>query len=79
MTIPDIVKEHVLKTCGRMPETQKEIDDYLDLINHAKEYETSMILTKAIGKRSMKKWGLKTPEEVKVDGKKIFKEDEKLK
>ena len=34
MNIPDIVKQHVLKTQGRMPENQQEIDDFLDLINH---------------------------------------------
>lgn len=31
LTIPGIVKQYVLKTCGRMPETQKEIADYLGI------------------------------------------------
>jgi hypothetical protein len=72
MTIPDIVKEHVLKNCGRMPETQQEVDEYLDLINHAKKYEESLILTQKLGKRAMKKWGLKKPDQVKEEGKKLF-------
>lgn len=51
-----------------MPETDKEIDEYLDLINHAKEYADAVNMQWHIGKRSMKKWGLKTPEEIKKQG-----------
>lgn len=66
--IPEIVKEHVLKTQGRMPETNKEIDDYLDLINHAKEYSQAFEMQHLIGKRMMKKLGFKTCEEIKREG-----------
>lgn len=72
-TIPEIVKEFVLKTRGRMPETDEEIDEYLDLINHGEEYKKALILQDALGKRAMKKWGIKTPEEVKKEGLKLFK------
>lgn len=51
-----------------MPQTDKEIDDYLDLINHAKEYATATTLKSLLGVKAMKKWGLKTPEEIKKDG-----------
>lgn len=63
--IPEIVKEHVLKTCGRMPETDDEIDDYLDLINYAKEYAEAFDVQQLIGKKMMKQFGLKTCEEIK--------------
>lgn len=71
-TIPEIVKEYVLETCGRMPESDKEIDEYLDLINHAKKYETAYILEKTISKKFLKKIGIKTTDEIKEDGKKLF-------
>jgi len=64
--IPDIVKEFVLKTQGRMPETNEEMDEYLDLINHAKEYETAVAMKSLLGVKAMKKWGLETPEEIKA-------------
>ena len=67
ISIPEIVKQYVLDNCGRMPETQKEIDQYLDLINHAKEYADSLVISKAVGKRFMKKLGIKTPEQIKKD------------
>lgn len=64
--IPEIVKEYVLKTCGRMPETDQEIDQYLDLINHAKEYAKAVEIEQLVGKRFMKKFGIKTPDEIKL-------------
>lgn len=69
--IPEIVKEYVLKTCGRMPQTDKEIDDYLDLINHGEDYKKALIMEKALGKKAMKKWGLKTPAEIIKEGLKL--------
>lgn len=66
-TIPQIVKEHVLKNCGRMPETDEEIDQYLDLINHAKKYAEAVSVESLIGKQMMKKLGFKTPEEIKKE------------
>lgn len=63
--VPEIVKEFVLQTQGRMPETDQEIDDYLDLINHAKEYQTSFALEQTISKKLMKKLGFKTTDEIK--------------
>lgn len=65
--IPEIVKEHVLKNCGRMPETDKEIDEYLDLINHAKKYAEAVAIKNLIGERFMKKLGFKTPKEIKEE------------
>lgn len=70
--IPEIVKDFVLETCGRMPETDKEIDDYLDLINHAKEFETAFILEQKISKKFLKKLGVKTTDEIKKEGKTMF-------
>lgn len=70
--IPDIVKEHVLKNCGRMPETEQEVNDYLDLINHAKEYEKAIILEKKFSKKFMRRLGIKTSAEVKEEGEKLF-------
>jgi hypothetical protein len=70
--IPQIVKEYVLKNCGRMPETQQEVDQYLDLINHGKKYAESFVMQGLIGKRYMKKLGFQTPEEIKKEGKVIF-------
>lgn len=64
--IPEIVKEFVLEKCGRMPQTDKEIDDYLDLINHAKEYQTAFILEQKFSKAFLKKLGFKTTEEIKT-------------
>jgi hypothetical protein len=72
MNIPDIVKIHVLKHNGRMPETQEEVDGYLDLISHAKEYEKSLLLSSKLSKGFMKKFGFKTPDEVKKEGKQLF-------
>lgn len=65
--IPEIVKEFILKKYGRMPETDEEIDHYLDLINHGEEYKKALILKNALGAKAMKKWGLKTPEEIKTE------------
>jgi hypothetical protein len=65
--IPEIVKEHVLKTCGRMPESEKEVNDYLDLINHTKEYSEAYKIELAIGKKAMKKLGFKTCDEIKKE------------
>lgn len=67
-SIPEIVKEYVLKTCGRMPETDKEIDDYLDLINHAKEYKEAFEMEQLISKGMMKRLGFKTTDEIKKIG-----------
>jgi len=64
--IPEIVKDHVLKNNGRMPETEDEIDEYLDLINHANEYAEAWKLEQLIGARMMKKLGYKTPMEIKL-------------
>lgn len=72
MNIPDIVKQHVLKHCKRMPETQEEVDQYLDLINHLKEYETAVILNNALGKKFLNRFGIDTPNDVKANGKKLF-------
>lgn len=63
--IPEIVKEYVIKTCGRMPETDKEMDEYLDLINHAKEYQTAFILEQKVSKGLLKKLGIKTTDQIK--------------
>lgn len=63
--IPEIVKEHVLKTQGRMPETEQEINDYLDLINHSKEYADAFEMEQLISKKMMKKLGFKTIDELK--------------
>jgi len=63
--IPEIVQEFVLKTQGRMPETNKEIDEYLDLINHAKEYATAFQIQQIMSKRMMKRLGFKTCDEIK--------------
>ncbi len=63
--IPDIVKEFVLEQCGRMPETDKEIDDYLDLINLSKEYVKALEMEQLISKRMMRKLGFKTTDEIK--------------
>lgn len=65
MTIPDIVKEYVLKHCKRMPETQAEIDDYLDLINHGKKYQTALMLEQKVSKKFLKKLGFQTSDEIK--------------
>lgn len=65
--IPEIVKEYVLKTCGRMPQTDKEVDEYLDLINHAKEYQTALILEQKVSKKFLKKLGFKTTDEIKLN------------
>lgn len=74
MTIPEIVKEYVLKNCKRMPETKEEVDEYLDLINHAKEYEKALyIKATGLSKKMIKKLGFKTPEEVKAEGSRLFK------
>ena len=70
--IPQIVKEHVLKYCKRMPETQQEVDEYLDLINHGKKYAESIAIQNLLGKRYMKKLGFKTPDEIKKEGKLLF-------
>lgn len=59
-----------------MPETQQEVDEYLDLINHARDYENAVILSKKLSKGFMKKWGIKTPEEVKKEGEKLFNRGE---
>ena len=65
--IPEIVKEFVIDTCGRMPETDKEIDEYLDLINHAKEYQAALILEKKFSKKFLKKFGIKSTDEIKAN------------
>lgn len=70
--IPGIVKEYVLKNCKRMPESQKEIDEYLDLINHAKEYETALILQNKFSKKFLERLGVKTPDQIKEEGKILF-------
>lgn len=72
MNIPDIVKEYVLKNCGRMPETQSEVDEYLDLINLMKEYETAAILEQKFSKKFLSKFGVKTTEQVKKEGQILF-------
>ena len=68
MNIPEIVKQHVLKTRGRMPETQKEIDEYLDLINHAKKYAEAFKMEQYMTKGFMKIIGLKTTDEIRNKG-----------
>lgn len=68
MNIPEIVKQYVIKTQGRMPETQQEIDDYLDLINHAKKYSEAFKMEQYMSKRFMKKFGIKTTNEIRKEG-----------
>lgn len=70
--IPEIVKAHVLRNCGRLPETQEEIDEYLDLINNAKEYETAIILESKFSKKYLKKMGIKSSVQIKEEGEKLF-------
>ncbi len=65
MNIPEIVKQHVLKYNNRMPESQEEIDEYLDLINHAKEYAQSLVISGLLSKSMLKKLCFKTPEQIK--------------
>jgi hypothetical protein len=65
MNIPEIVKQHVIETQGRMHETQQEIDDYLDLINHAKEYAEAFEMQQYLSKQCMKKFGFKTTDEIR--------------
>lgn len=72
MDIPEIVKQHVLKHNKRMPETQHEIDEYLDLINHAKEFAGALAVEKVLSKSMMIKLGFKTSEEVKKEGQNKF-------
>lgn len=67
LSIPEIVKQYVLDTCGRMPETEKEVNGYLDLINHAKEYQTSFVIERTISKKFMKRLGFRTTGEIKKD------------
>lgn len=70
----DIVKEHILKHTGRIPETEQEINQYLDIINHAKEYQKALILQDTIGVPMMKKLGIKTPKQIIEEGKKMFQQ-----
>jgi len=72
MNIPDIVKQHVLKNCKRMPETEREVNEYLDLINQMKKYEQSLILESCLSKRMMKKLGLKSPKEIEKETNEMF-------
>jgi|GEM_PF-7062578 len=69
MNIPEIVKEYVLRTNGRMPESQDEIDKYLDLINHSKEYAEAFEMKQYLSKGFMKKFGFKTTDEIKKEWK----------
>ena len=71
--IPEIVKEHILKTQGRMPETAEEIDGYLDLINHAKKYAEAIEMEQIMGKGMMKRFGFKTTDQIKEEGEILFK------
>ena len=66
--VPEIVKQYVLNSEGRMPETQSEIDDYLDLINHAKKYSAAFEMEQVISKSFMKKLGFKTTDEIRKEG-----------
>lgn len=72
MDIPEIVKQHVLKHNKRMPETQEEIDQYLDLINHATEFAGALAVEKVLSKGMAKRLGFKTSEEIKKEGKNKF-------
>lgn len=72
MDIPEIVKQHVLKHNKRMPETQQEIDQYLDLINHAKGFSQALIIEKILSKNMMKRLGFKTSDEIKKEGQQQF-------
>lgn len=51
-----------------MPETDQEINDYLDLINHLKKYQEAVALKNSIGIKMMKKLDLKTPDQIKKEG-----------
>lgn len=72
MDVPEIVKQHIIKTQGRMPETQEEVDDYLDLINHSKAYILAYEVERLVGKKFAKKIGFKTTDEIKREGEKRF-------
>ncbi|HUX56144.1 MAG TPA: hypothetical protein VMV77_04170 [Bacteroidales bacterium] len=65
MDIPEIVKQYIIETQGRMPETEKEIDDYLDLINHSKRYAEAFEMEQYMSKDFMKKFGFKTTDEIR--------------
>lgn len=65
--IPEIVKEYVMETCGHMPETDEEIDQYLDLINHAKKYSEAVEMEQIMSKRFMKRFGFKTTNDIKKE------------
>lgn len=73
MDYAKLVKDHIEKFNGRMPRSEEEWDLYLDLMNHAKNYANSCMLAQKIGIKAMKKWGVKTPDEIKAEGEKYFK------
>lgn len=64
-TASEMANEWVLDKCGRMPETDEEMNQFLDLINHIEEYQKSIRIRDMIGEDFMKKLGFKTPEEIK--------------
>ena len=66
--IPEIVNDYVLKTQGRMPETDQEVNDYLNLITHANEYATAFEHEQYMDKGFMKKFGIKTTDEIRKEG-----------
>lgn len=48
-----------------MPQTAQEFDDFLDLVNHSKEYAEAVKIESAIGRRIMKKLGFQNVDEIK--------------
>lgn len=61
----DIVTDWVMGKCGRMPITEDEVNQYLDLINHCEEYQKALRIERMIGVDFMKKLGFRTPSEIK--------------
>ena len=70
--IPEIAKKYILETCGRMPESDDEINDFLDLINMCKEYAVAFEMERHMTKRFIRKIGFKTTNELKVEMKERF-------
>ncbi len=70
--IHEIVREYVVETHGRMPKSDVEIDYYLDLISHAKEYSEAFEMEQLIDKRLMEKLGFKTTNQIAKKGNDII-------
>lgn len=69
MNFPKYVEEYAKKKGWPFPpETQEQMDAYLDLINHAKEYAEALEIENAIGVKMTKKLGFKTSEQIIKEG-----------